>query len=123
MGKKIMRFLTFIIVFSCLTFTTILEAGNDAEGLQELFVDVVEKVGPAVVSITVEQIERRAVTRRYSNSPFDDEFFNEFFREFFGDFYFIIFGQNDTGLLLSVPQGNIMNFDSLGRIKVLCDFL
>ncbi|MBI3323851.1 MAG: Do family serine endopeptidase [Candidatus Omnitrophica bacterium] len=55
-----------------------------AESLEQAFVKVAEQAGPAVVSISTEQIEQ--VQRYYRGHPFfGHEPFDEFFREFFGD--------------------------------------
>ena len=55
-----------------------------AESLEQAFVKVAEQVGPAVVSISTEQIEQ--VQRYYRGHPFfGQEPFDEFFREFFGE--------------------------------------
>jgi len=59
------------------------DAGS-ADALQQAFVRVAQKVGPAVVSISTEQIEQ--VQRYYRGHPFfGNEPFDEFFREFFGE--------------------------------------
>jgi hypothetical protein len=44
-------------------------------------------------------------------------------RQFFGYLDFIVFFQDDPGLLFSVAQGNVMNFNGFGRSKVFGDFL
>ncbi len=56
-----------------------------AESMEQAFVQVSEDVGPAVVSISTEQIEQ--VQRYYKVHPFfgGDQPFDEFFHEFFGD--------------------------------------
>ena len=48
---------------------------------------------------------------------------NTDFGKLFGDLDFIVFFQNDSGLLLPVTQGNVMNFDGFGRFKTFGDFL
>ena len=58
-----------------------------AEQIQDQFVEVSKKVGPAVVSISTEVTERVRF-RRGGGSPFpefDDDIFDRFFRDFFGD--------------------------------------
>jgi len=55
------------------------EKSESALGLQDAFVKVAKEVGPAVVSISTEHVERYQ-TRYY---PFEDDFFNDFFRDFF----------------------------------------
>jgi serine protease Do len=60
-------------------------AASEAEGLQGAFVRIAEEVGPAVVSISTEQIER--VRQYFRVHPFfgDAPMFEEFFRQFYGD--------------------------------------
>ncbi len=59
--------------------------GSDEIEVESAFVKVAEKVGPAVVSISTEHIER-VKRREYYFGPFsDDDFFSDFFREFFGE--------------------------------------
>src|SRR5262245_7313728 len=53
------------------------EAAADADGLERSFVDVADKVGPAVVSIVA------TTTLVYRGSPYGDEGMDEFFRHFF----------------------------------------
>jgi serine protease Do len=56
--------------------------GNELE-VENAFVKVAEKIGPAVVSISTEHIEH--ARREYYFGPFfGDEFFDDFFKEFFG---------------------------------------
>ena len=50
--------------------------------VQTAFVKVAGEVGPAVVSISTERVQR--INGRRSHSPSGDEFFDEFFRQFFG---------------------------------------
>lgn len=58
------------------------EPTQEAVSLQEAFVKVSKEVGPAVVSISTEHIERyRTQYRPFSH--FQDDFFNEFFKDFF----------------------------------------
>ncbi|MBI3088426.1 MAG: Do family serine endopeptidase [Candidatus Omnitrophica bacterium] len=55
-----------------------------AESLEQAFIRVAQDVGPAVVSISTEQIEQ--VQRYFRGHPFfGQEPFDEFFRDFFGD--------------------------------------
>ena len=57
---------------------------GEAEGLQNAFNRIYQQVGPAVVSISTEQIER--VKQYYRVHPFfGEEPFDEFFRQFYGD--------------------------------------
>lgn len=58
------------------------EPTEDALNLQEAFVRVSKEVGPAVVSISTEHIERYS-TRYRPFSQFHDDFFNDFFEDFF----------------------------------------
>ncbi len=64
-------------------------APDAAEQLQQRFVEVSKRVGPAVVSISTEAVERVQVRRAPFGgvpfSEFDDELFDRFFRDFFGD--------------------------------------
>lgn len=58
-----------------------LKSAVSPEAEQEnAFIRVAGEVGPAVVNISTEQVEK---VRVYS--PFEDEFFKDFFRDFFGD--------------------------------------
>lgn len=60
------------------------QAGSVAETLEQAFVRVAQEVGPAVVSISTEQIEQ--VRRYFRVHPFfGEEPFEDFFREFFGE--------------------------------------
>lgn len=63
------------------------QSGPSAESLEQAFVRVAQTVGPAVVSISTEQIEQ--VQRYFRGHPFfgqeGQEPFDEFFRQFFGD--------------------------------------
>ncbi|MBI4342812.1 MAG: Do family serine endopeptidase, partial [Candidatus Omnitrophica bacterium] len=57
---------------------------SEAESLQAAFGQIAQRVGPAVVSISTEQIER--VRQYFRVHPFfGDEPFEEFFRQFYGD--------------------------------------
>jgi serine protease Do len=59
-------------------------APAEAETLEQAFTRIAEQVGPAVVSISTEQIER--VRQYFRVHPFfRDELFDEFFRQFYGD--------------------------------------
>ena len=55
---------------------------QDALNLQDSFVKVSKEVGPAVVSISTEHVEKYQ-TRYYPFLEFQDEFFNDFFNDFF----------------------------------------
>jgi hypothetical protein len=44
------------------------------------------------------------------------------FRQAFRDADLFIFGKNDTGLLLAVAQGDVVDLDVLGELEVLGDF-
>jgi len=60
------------------------QSGALAESLEQAFTRIAQEVGPAVVSISTEQIEQ--VQRYFRVHPFfGQEPFDEFFREFFGD--------------------------------------
>ncbi len=59
-------------------------ATGEAESLQSAFMHIAQQFGPAVVSISTEQIER--VRQYFRVHPFfGDEPFEEFFRQFYGD--------------------------------------
>jgi len=59
-------------------------APSEAEALQSAFIRIAQQAGPAVVSISTEQIER--VRQYFRVHPFfGDEPFEEFFRQFYGD--------------------------------------
>ena len=59
--------------------------GGEAEGLQGSFMRIAQRVGPSVVSISTEQIER--VRQYFRVHPFfgGEEPFEDFFRQFYGD--------------------------------------
>jgi serine protease Do len=60
------------------------QAGSVAESLEQAFIRVGREVGPAVVSISTEQIEQ--VQRYFRVHPFfGQEPFDDFFRDFFGE--------------------------------------
>ncbi len=60
-------------------------ASSEAESLQAAFMRIAQQVGPAVVSISTEQIER--VRQYFRGHPFfgGEEPFEDFFRQFYGD--------------------------------------
>lgn len=64
---------------------------EEAKGLESAFEKVASEVGPAVVSISIEHVEKYPFRQYYrfgqrENAPFDeDEFFDQFFKEFFGE--------------------------------------
>ena len=59
-------------------------ASSEAEGLQSAFIRIAQQVGPSVVSISTEQIER--VRQYFRVHPFfGEEPFDDFFRQFYGD--------------------------------------
>ena len=61
-------------------------SSNDAEGLQAGFIRISQQVGPAVVSISTEQVEQ--VRQYFRAHPFfgpGEDPFNEFFRQFYGE--------------------------------------
>jgi serine protease Do len=59
-------------------------ASPEAESLQAAFIRIAQQLGPSVVSISTEQIER--VKQYFRIHPFfGDEPFEEFFRQFYGD--------------------------------------
>jgi len=58
------------------------EPPEEALNLQKAFVNVSKEVGPAVVSISTEHIERYSTSHR-PFFQFQDEFFSEFFDDFF----------------------------------------
>ena len=61
-----------------------LAASNEAESLQASFIRIGRQVGPAVVSISTEQVER--VREYFRGHPFfGNEPFEDFFRQFYGD--------------------------------------
>ncbi|PIQ88404.1 MAG: hypothetical protein COV72_08865 [Candidatus Omnitrophica bacterium CG11_big_fil_rev_8_21_14_0_20_42_13] len=64
---------------------------NISEGLENAVINVAEKVGQAVVSISTEHTERvpGGVRRFYFGTPFggNEQFGDEFFRRFFDDFF------------------------------------
>jgi len=62
-------------------------AGGEADMLQNAFIRIAQQVGPAVVSISTEQVER--VRQYFRGHPFfggpGGEQFEEFFRQYYGD--------------------------------------
>ncbi|MCM8792557.1 MAG: Do family serine endopeptidase [Candidatus Omnitrophica bacterium] len=64
---------------------------SEVSFLEEAVINVANKVGKAVVSISTERTERVGTRRFYfgypfEGSPFDDDFFRRFFEDFFGAF-------------------------------------
>lgn len=79
--------LFFITLHSATNFITYAKDAGE-KNLREAFVNVAEKVGPAVVSISAEKIHRVPGRRFFYFGPrgrdfFDNDFFDEFFKEFF----------------------------------------
>lgn len=68
-----------------LTSNTDAETKSNEIEAENAFVKVAEKVGPAVVSISTEYIEKVERREYYFGPFFGDDFFNDFFREFFGE--------------------------------------
>jgi S1-C subfamily serine protease len=57
---------------------------SQAATLQDEFIDVAKKVGPAVVSISTVHTQRIGIRRYgFGGSPYEDELFDRFFRDFF----------------------------------------
>ncbi len=89
------------------------EVPDAAEQLQQRFIEVARKVGPAVVSISVESTERAAVQRqRFGGAPppeFDEDLFERFFRDFYGEMPDREFKQKGlgTGVIID-PEGYIL---------------
>ena len=81
MSARKLRCLSYFAVFMLVVFIPQTACGS-AEELQDAFIAVSQRVGPAVVSISTEHIEH------IETLPFpgynQDEFFREFFKEFFG---------------------------------------
>ncbi|MFC1666719.1 Do family serine endopeptidase [Candidatus Omnitrophota bacterium] len=73
-----------VLTLAIFLITGVVSAGppQEALSLQEAFVEVSKKVGPAVVSISTEHTERYQ-TRYYPFALFEDRFFDEFFDDFF----------------------------------------
>ena len=62
------------------------EPPSPARQLEDEFVDVAKRIGPAVVSISTEVVQRVPARRfRFGGSPFEDDPFDQFFQDFFGD--------------------------------------
>ncbi len=87
--KKRAWFLAFVLSVSGIAAPARAQTPDLAEQLQDRFVEVGKKVGPAVVSISTESTERVPV-RQYQfggQSPFsefEDDLFERFFRDFYG---------------------------------------
>ncbi len=82
-------FLT-LVLFAAAVAPARAEPLDAAEQLQQRFIEIAKKVGPAVVSISTETTERVAVRRIPFGggspfSEFDDDLFERFFRDFYGD--------------------------------------
>ncbi|NQT75092.1 MAG: Do family serine endopeptidase [Candidatus Omnitrophica bacterium] len=77
-----MRRIVFILIVILLSSSVYAEPTQEAASLQEAFVKVSKEVGPAVVSISAEHIERY-MTRQRPFFRFEDDFFNDFFDDFF----------------------------------------
>ncbi len=59
-------------------------AGGDADALQSAFMRIAQQVGPSVVSVSTEQIER--VRQYFRSQPFlGEEPFEDFFHQFYGN--------------------------------------
>lgn len=66
------------------SFASAQAATSDADALQTAFMRIAEQVGPSVVSISTEQVER--MRQHFRVHPFfGDQQFEEFFRQFYGD--------------------------------------
>ena len=84
MRKNKNRFFLVLVLFAAAAAPSRAEAPLDAaEQLQQRFIEVAKKVGPAVVSISTETTERLA-ERRAPLPEFDDELFERFFQDFYG---------------------------------------
>jgi len=55
------------------------------DDLTEAVMQVANTVGPAVVSIHTERVQKYQTRRQFFGSPFQDDFFDRFFEDFFGD--------------------------------------
>ncbi|MEE8317405.1 MAG: Do family serine endopeptidase [Candidatus Omnitrophota bacterium] len=79
-----LRIRAFVLILAiCLVSHSVYaEPPEEALNLQKAFVNVSKEVGPAVVSISTEHIERYS-TRYRPFFQFQDDFFNEFFDDFF----------------------------------------
>jgi serine protease Do len=82
--KKMLKIKTFVLILAIVlvSHSIYAEPPEEALNLQKAFVDVSKEVGPAVVSISTEHIERYS-TRYRPFFQFQDDFFNEFFDDFF----------------------------------------
>ncbi len=87
------------------------EAPSAALELESHFVEVGKRVGPAVVSISIETVERVPAVRRhpFGGSPFEDDLFERFFSDFFGGLPEREFRGHGlgTGVLID-PEGYIL---------------
>jgi len=72
----------FIIAVVCIACVASAQPAQEALDLQDSFVKVSKEVGPAVVSISIEQVEHYQ-TRYYPFAEFRDDFFKDFFDDFF----------------------------------------
>ncbi|MBU4311827.1 MAG: Do family serine endopeptidase [Candidatus Omnitrophica bacterium] len=77
-----MKKLTLILVLLFMSSIVFAQTTQDAVSLQDAFVRVSKEVGPAVVSISTEHVEKYS-TRYYPFSQFHDDFFDNFFEDFF----------------------------------------
>ncbi len=78
--SRLQRYLSVLTAVFALGYMSCAYAGpsKEAISLQDAFVEVSKEVGPAVVSISTEHIERYQ-TRYYPFSRFENDFFNDFF--------------------------------------------
>jgi len=76
MKKSIFVWLSCFFIFSI--------SAQEIKDLEKATIDVAEKVGKAVVSIST--VVKEKVGGWKFESPFEDEFFRRFFEEFFGEF-------------------------------------
>ena len=87
-------------------------AGNDlARQLEERFIRVAKKVGPAAVSISTENIQEAPARRfrRFGPPGMEDELLEDFFRDFFGDMPQREFRQRGLGSGVIIdPDGYIL---------------
>jgi serine protease Do len=77
--------------------------------LQDRFIQIAKEVGPAVVSISTENVRKGRLRRYRFGSPFEDDLFSEFFRDFFGDLPDLEFHQRGLGSGVIIdPEGHIL---------------
>ena len=84
-SNKIIRFHIVLLVLFFSIFARQNLHAQETANLITAVEEVAQNIGPAVVSIKTERVQRYRQRRSYYGSPFEDKLFNQFFAEFFGE--------------------------------------